>query len=278
MTTSFFDGVEFVRNRYQPQWVGWSNQTYTYYVLHYLHRGRIDVSWNGEPIEHLHGPAVWLAYPKARLYCTTVDLVGIDFAYFAFQGPRVKRYLETGLLRVDPEHRYLSVGDPARYYQQATQLERMLTLNQLPPAHATQLFESMLLQLHEPSPRHDATRLQTLRQLAHTIREHPRHGWDFNAEARQVHLSLPHFRRLFRTATGKPPQQFLFDACMSQASALLHDSSLDIAQVAQRLGFDDPAYFSRCFRQWAGMPPRAFRRSIGHRPHGDKPTDEKPLP
>jgi AraC family transcriptional activator of pobA len=38
---------------------------------------------------------------------------------------------------------------------------------------------------------------------------------------------------------------------------------LPIAQIGLRLGFDDPAYFSRIFRQRIGMPPSEYR-SIHH--------------
>jgi AraC family transcriptional regulator, transcriptional activator of pobA len=38
------------------------------------------------------------------------------------------------------------------------------------------------------------------------------------------------------------------------------DSELNTEQVARRLGFEDPAYFSRFFRREEGSAPTQFKR------------------
>jgi AraC-like DNA-binding protein len=44
-----------------------------------------------------------------------------------------------------------------------------------------------------------------------------------------------------------------------RARMLLLDEDLSIERVAQQLGFDEPAHFSRQFKRWSGMSPRDFR-------------------
>lgn len=46
-----------------------------------------------------------------------------------------------------------------------------------------------------------------------------------------------------------------------EARRLLLYSGLNAGQIAQRLGFADPAYFTRFFRREVGSPPLRFRRS-----------------
>jgi AraC-like DNA-binding protein len=43
---------------------------------------------------------------------------------------------------------------------------------------------------------------------------------------------------------------------------LLRDPARSIDEIAARLGYSDAANFTRAFRRWTGMTPRAFRRSI----------------
>ena len=44
------------------------------------------------------------------------------------------------------------------------------------------------------------------------------------------------------------------------ARAMLDTTELRIREVAQRVGIEDPYYFSRLFRSLAGVSPRAFRQ------------------
>ena len=48
-----------------------------------------------------------------------------------------------------------------------------------------------------------------------------------------------------------------------QAINLLGVNGLTIATVGQRIGFAEPAAFSRAFRQWTGMSPLGYRRGLG---------------
>jgi AraC-like DNA-binding protein len=49
-----------------------------------------------------------------------------------------------------------------------------------------------------------------------------------------------------------------------EATHLLVESDQAVAQVARRLGYSDPAHFTRAFQRWTGLTPREFRRR-GHR-------------
>lgn len=46
------------------------------------------------------------------------------------------------------------------------------------------------------------------------------------------------------------------------AKQLLLDNTLNISEVAYRTGFNDPRYFSRCFKMAVGLSPKEYRKSI----------------
>ncbi|MCA9504753.1 MAG: AraC family transcriptional regulator [Myxococcales bacterium] len=47
-----------------------------------------------------------------------------------------------------------------------------------------------------------------------------------------------------------------------RAELLLRDASLDLGEIAWRLGYRDLANFGRAARRWFGMPPARYRRSL----------------
>ena len=74
-------------------------------------------------------------------------------------------------------------------------------------------------------------------------------------------MSLTHFRRSFKEATGLSPVQYLLRLRVSKAQELLTGSSLSLAEIAADTGFGNVNYFSRQFTHVAGISPGAYRKS-----------------
>jgi AraC-like DNA-binding protein len=72
-------------------------------------------------------------------------------------------------------------------------------------------------------------------------------------------LSPSRFFELFKSVTGDSPLNWFTRARMEWAGALLQQPDLQIKQVAERVGYPDPLYFSRVFRSVHGVPPTVFR-------------------
>lgn len=72
-------------------------------------------------------------------------------------------------------------------------------------------------------------------------------------------VSPTHLCHLFRNAVGLSPFQYLQRYRMRRARVLLGTTDLVVADVGRRVGFADPAYFSRAFRRLEGMTPSQYR-------------------
>lgn len=66
-----------------------------------------------------------------------------------------------------------------------------------------------------------------------------------------------------RRGGGATTAQMIRERVILEAKRLLAHSGAQVAQVGQQLGFDDPAYFSRCFKKHTGRTPLEFRQSVG---------------
>lgn len=89
------------------------------------------------------------------------------------------------------------------------------------------------------------------------LREHLTVG----AYARALGVSRDRLGTAVRRATGYSPQGYLHLLLIREASELLADTGMPVGQIAFRLGFSDPAYFSRFFTRHRGETPAQFGRT-----------------
>lgn len=131
-------------------------------------------------------------------------------------------------------------------------------LNQLLAGLTMQLAATILSRLHRAStPSNDphAKRIARARDLIESRWNEP---LDIEHLAATLDLSYRHFRRLFQQLTGLAPNQFQLNLRINRAKRLLEEGR-PIEQVAELCGFTDPYYFSRLFKQKAGITPAKWR-------------------
>lgn len=83
---------------------------------------------------------------------------------------------------------------------------------------------------------------------------------NISAYAKICAMSESEFYRAFYARTGMSPHAYRMQMRMTAAKALLTDSSLTVERIAKEVGYDDPYYFSRVFRNKSGFSPRQYRR------------------
>lgn len=83
-----------------------------------------------------------------------------------------------------------------------------------------------------------------------------------NEYARRLNISPCWFIRCFKRYTGRTPQQYLCEIRMGKAKELLYFSSFSCGEIAQSIGYADPLYFGRVFKQAVGVSPLAYRKGV----------------
>ncbi|MDI6836641.1 helix-turn-helix domain-containing protein [Ciceribacter thiooxidans] len=77
--------------------------------------------------------------------------------------------------------------------------------------------------------------------------------------ARELGVSVTHLNRIARAIAGKPVSHLVAERIISEAKRDLVFAGITIQQVADGLGFEDQAYFSRFFSRHAGLSPARYR-------------------
>ena len=80
--------------------------------------------------------------------------------------------------------------------------------------------------------------------------------------ADELGMSYSNFRKLFKEYTGISPASYQQSLKLQRAKELLTTTDMSIKEIAYRLSFDSPDYFSSKFRMKTGRKPSEFRENL----------------
>ena len=98
-----------------------------------------------------------------------------------------------------------------------------------------------------------------MERLDGLIQQHFRGQKPAQFYARELGISPTHLNRLVKSATGLTAHVYIGRKLIDEARRDLVFTQLSAQEIGIRLGFADPAYFSRYFLRETGETPRAFR-------------------
>ncbi|MGL1885786.1 MAG: response regulator [Reichenbachiella sp.] len=75
---------------------------------------------------------------------------------------------------------------------------------------------------------------------------------------KEIGLSRMQLYRKLKTLTGKSPNEFIRMMRIKRSAQLLRTGGLNVSEVAYQVGFTDPAYFRKCFKEQFGQTPISY--------------------
>ena len=139
--------------------------------------------------------------------------------------------------RLDYAHVIVQSKEVLSEEETVGQLRQVLSGSDLLPQQTSRIVKQAVAYLHQ----HHAEPLSR-RQIAEA-----------------VGVNKDYLSRIFHQELGLSPWEYLNRYRIVQAKALLAGTGMPITDVAGRVGFNDPNYFSRVFRNVLGRSPRAYR-------------------
>ena len=92
------------------------------------------------------------------------------------------------------------------------------------------------------------------------MHEQPAHAWTVDSLAKAVGASRSVLAERFAHFVGQPPMQYLSKWRLALAANYLSSTSLSLSRIAEEIGYEADAAFSRAFRREYGVPPATWRR------------------
>lgn len=101
-------------------------------------------------------------------------------------------------------------------------------------------------------------------KIADIIFEHyTEPGFSVKTLAAQIGLSEVHLRRIFKATADISPVKYITHLRLEKAKNMLITSNYSISEIAISVGYSDPYYFSRVFKQEIGIAPSEYKKRNG---------------
>ncbi len=163
----------------------------------------------------------------------------------------------------DPDRPVWPIRQFGRLIQKVAELEQLLRdtpdtglADRIDQVCLALVMESLLAAAQAPAANVHEEAIRAIRQY---VRKHCLEAVDFQRLASERGLSGTSFRRYWTRYVGISPARYLMRLRLRESCRLLVETSLTIAEVAQRVQFSDPLYFSRKFHKEMGVAPTRYR-------------------
>ncbi|MDA3924032.1 MAG: AraC family transcriptional regulator [Kiritimatiellae bacterium] len=200
-------------------------------------------------------PGIWHRYQPTRE-------TGWHESWIGFNGDYAQRIMTNFF---PPEKAVISTGYNEKlitHIRSTTDLMRQAPLGyqQLLAARTIDILARIrsLSLSSSPINRKNADKVQQARCY---LLEHFNEEIDLDALAKDLGASYSSFRRMFKAHTGAAPLQYQIDIRINRACELLTNTTLNMSEISEMLGFSTAYYFSRLFKKREGCAPFQYRKN-----------------
>lgn len=182
--------------------------------------------------------------------------------WIGFKGKNVDDRVKVGFLSVDkPIYHVGFSADIIRLYEEAYKRaqEEAPYSQQILAGIVNHLVGLMYALERSMELSKDHTRVDMINLARLRIRESLEADLTIQQIAEDLGVSYSNFRKLFKEFTGISPALYQQDLRLQRAKELLATTSLSIKEIAYRLRFESPDYFSSKFKIKTGKKPSEFR-------------------
>ena len=234
------------------------------YLIHYVIDGKGIFKTNGK-LYRLNAGDAFLIVPGSLIYYEADAKKPWTYTWIGFQGIKIKQYLERTSLMDCPVFHY-GRDDRIRLCH-----EKMFEANQLQENKDlimnSILYEYLFL-LASKFPRQrmsvQSRKITYVEESLKYIESNYARNISIHEIAQFLNIDRSYLHRLFKQVTGCSLKTYLLNYRIKRACELLANTDIPVAVIARSVGYEDPFYFSRLFKNKKGVSPMEYRQKKGN--------------
>lgn len=258
---------------YRPGYV-LERTSFDSFLLEVILDGAVTIETDGQTLTAGKGSIIFMDCYKPHRYYSEK---GWKALWLHFDGPGASGYYNW------LHHANNSILSTSCYTAARTQLMSIYqSFHQSNPPEEAQtaaklavLFSSLL---ETPSPPKSREQNRLPEQILYYINEHIDEDLTVSKLAQMAHFSTYHFIRVFHTAVGMTPRQYIITTRMDHAKYLLKFSSLPLETISARIGYTSSSVFCIQFKRHCGLTPSEYRKNNPASSDEESLPDERDLP
>ena len=102
-----------------------------------------------------------------------------------------------------------------------------------------------------------------IRQAKQYVHKHYAENITLEEVCEHVGFSVAYFSALFKKETGEGFAKYLTRVRMEEAKNLLRDTGLSVAEICEKVGYNDRKHFTHTFHKITGVNPAEYRKLYG---------------
>lgn len=148
----------------------------------------------------------------------------------------------------------IGAGKKMHQFQMSYQFQKVITWKEI-----EELCEKIFQFYSEESIEKNTISNYIILKAISYIREHYAEGITLEEVARKLEITPEYLSTLFNREMNINFSTFIKEFRISHAKRLLKGTNLKIYEIAQKVGYQDPKYFNRVFKEVQGISPGEFR-------------------
>lgn len=201
-------------------------------------------------------PGEWHSYHPTK---------GWKSYWIGFKGKNVDDRVKAGFLSPEkPIYHVGYSGDIIKLYEEAykTAVEEAAYSQQTLAGIVNHLIGLMYSLQRNIILNKDREHVEMINHARQLIRDALEENLTIQQIAEEMGVSYSNFRKLFKEFTGISPAMYQQDLRLQRAKEMLSATDLSIKEIAYRLNFESPDYFSSKFKIKTGLKPSEFRTTM----------------
>jgi len=180
-----------------------------------------------------------------------------------FTGSKIEEYLRQ--YRIPENKHVFYAGDSPDYQWIFKQIIRELRLQRANYKELVcVLFRQILININRcivEDRQFKSNMINEMERASHYFMENYSSNISVENYAKERFISINWFIHYFKIIIGVTPMQYILSLRISAAKGYLEKSGKSVSEIAQTVGYDNTAYFSRLFKKHTGLSPTDYRKA-----------------